>query len=242
MESAAQLIVSGPGLEARTVPLSGERATVGRLRDENDIALEPDPERLVTRVGHCTLERAGSRWFVVDGGSANGTYLRRGLARERVRGRVPLQDGDVVQLLASVEGTERRYFELAFHSAPDSQVTRAVVVAGDTERAGCLRYDRAAARLLLVQRDAVHEIPIRAQAHRLVRYMNERNDAAGGTPVLCTHEDLMRAVWAGEPLHNREELAKLVWELRKKLEPFGAEDAIQNERRLGYRLRTCQAP
>ena len=84
-----------------------------------------------------------------------------------------------------------------------------------------------------------HEIHIRAQAHRLVRYMVERNAAAGGTPALCTHDELMHAVWADEPMHSRVELAKLVWELRKKLEPFGAEHLIENERRLGYRMRTC---
>jgi len=39
---------------------------------------------------------------------------------------------------------------------------------------------------------------------------------------------------------RREELAKLVWELRRKLEPFDAEHLIENERRLGYRLRTCR--
>ena len=33
-----------------------------------------------------------------------------------------------------------------------------------------------------------------------------------------------------------------MWELRKKLEPFGAEHLIENERRLGYRLRTCLDP
>jgi len=69
--------------------------------------------------------------------------------------------------------------------------------------------------------------------------MVERNAAAGGVPVLCTHDELMRAVWADEPMHTREELAKLVWELRKKLEPFGAQHLIENERRLGYRLRSC---
>jgi DNA-binding response OmpR family regulator len=35
------------------------------------------------------------------------------------------------------------------------------------------------------------------------------------------------------------ELAKIVWELRKKLEPYDAQDLIENERGLGYRLRTC---
>ena len=81
-----------------------------------------------------------------------------------------------------------------------------------------------------------HEIPIRAQAHFLVRYMAER------APALCTHDELMHAVWADEPMHTRVELAKLVWELRRKLEPFGAGYLIENERRLGYRLRTCPAP
>ena len=69
--------------------------------------------------------------------------------------------------------------------------------------------------------------------------MVERNAAVGGGPALCTHDELMHAVWADEPMHSRVELAKLVWELRKKLEPFDAEHLIENERRLGYRMRTC---
>jgi pSer/pThr/pTyr-binding forkhead associated (FHA) protein len=236
MESGAELVVSGPGLEPGTVGLSRDRVTVGRLPGENDIALEPDPERLVTRVAHCTFERDGGRWFVVDGGGVNGTYLTRGGGRERVSGRAPLADGDVVSVLASVDGSDRAYFELAFHARQDSQATRAVPIPGES----CLRYDVARARLVLVRGDGEHEVPIRAQAHRLVRYMVERNEEAGGSPVLCTHDELMKAVWADEPIHTREEVAKIVWELRKKLEPFAAEDAIENERGLGYRLRTCR--
>ena len=237
MESAAEVVVSGPGAARKTVALNSERVTVGRLPGENDIALEPDPERLVTRVAHCTFERERNRWFIVDGGSVNGTFVRRGADRQRVDRRMPLRDGDVVSVLASVSQTgERRYFELAFHTVGDSQATRAVPpdTVGD-----CLRYDAERGRLVLLKGDEVHEIPIRAQAHKLVRYMVERNTTAGGLPVLCTHDDLMRAVWADEPMHTREELAKLVWELRKKLEPFGAEQLIENERRLGYRMRTC---
>jgi DNA-binding winged helix-turn-helix (wHTH) protein len=104
----------------------------------------------------------------------------------------------------------------------------------------CLSYDPEEARLVLVQGGERNEIPIRAQGHRLVRYMVERNNTGGGSPVLCTHDELMHAVWADEPMHTREELAKLVWELRKKLEPFGAGQLIENARGLGYRLRTCQ--
>jgi DNA-binding winged helix-turn-helix (wHTH) protein len=104
----------------------------------------------------------------------------------------------------------------------------------------CLSYDVGQARLVLVQNGERHEISIRAQAHRLVRYMVERNEAGGG-PALCTHEELMEAVWADEPMHTREELAKLVWEIRKRLEPFGAAQLIENERRRGYRLQSCAA-
>ncbi len=233
------MVVSGPdGAEPVTVILSGSRASVGRLPEVNDIALQPDPELLVTRAGHFTLERQGALWFVVDGGSVNGTFLRRGGALQRVTERVALHNGDVVCVLASVSDSgERRFFELAFHAGGDSQATRAAVTSEAT--AECLSYDLDEARLVLVRGGERHEIQIRAQAHRLVRYMVERNAALGGAPALCTHDDLMHAVWADEPMHTRVELAKLVWELRKKLEPFGAEHLIENERRRGYRMRTC---
>jgi DNA-binding winged helix-turn-helix (wHTH) protein len=235
--SSAHLVVTGvDGAELATFALGGERITVGRLPEVNDIALEPDPELLVTRKAHCTLVREGARWFVVDGGSVNGTFLRRGPTLDRLTGRTLLHDGDVVCILASMADTgERRFFELHFEATLDSQATRPALAAGSD----CLSYDPDEARLVLVRGGERHEIQIRAQAHRLVRYMVERNAAIGGSPALCTHDELMHAVWADEPMHTRVELAKLVWELRKRLEPFDAEHLIENERRLGYRMRTC---
>ena len=104
----------------------------------------------------------------------NGTFLRRGDELQRVAGRTALRDGDVVCVLAEVdEGGERRFFELAFHAEQDSQATRAAPVATDA----CLRYDADEARLVLVHGGERHEIPIRAQAHRLVRHMAERRAA-----------------------------------------------------------------
>ena len=234
---AAEVVVSAPsGATPASIGLSGKRVRVGRLPDMNDIALQPDPQLLVTRANHCTFERQGAQWFVVDGGSVNGTFLRRGDApARRVSERAALRDGDVVCVLASVADTgERRFFELAFHATTDSQATRAV----PTPETACLSYDTNEARLVLVRGGERHEIEVRAQAHRLVRYMVERN-AAGGGSTLCTHDELMRAVWADEPMHTREELAKLMWELRKKLEPFDAGHLIENERRRGYRMHTC---
>lgn len=233
------VVLDPDGRRLAEVRLSGERLSVGRLPDANDIVLAPDPERLVSRVGHCTLEHDRGRWLVVDGGGVNGTFVRRGTSFERVGGRQTLEDGDVVCILGALEGPGgRRYFELVFHEAGDSQATRAAPPAAPAEET-CLAYEEAQARLVLVRGRERQEIHVRAQAHRLVRHMAERNDATGGRPVLCTHEELIHAVWSDEPLHTRAELAKLVWELRRALEPFGAGDLVESERRRGYRLRTC---
>jgi DNA-binding winged helix-turn-helix (wHTH) protein len=238
MESRrTEVVVSGPdGARIGSFALAGARITVGRLPELNDVALQPDPELLVTRAAHCTFEREGSGWLVVDGGSVNGTFLRRGGELQRVAGRTTLHDGDVVCVLASVSDTgESRFFELADQQAADSQATRAVQL---EQSGGCLSYDEREARLLLVRGGERHEIQIRAQAHRLVSYMALRN-AEAGSPALCTHDELMHAVWGDEPMHTREELARLFWELRRKLDPLGAAELIESERRRGYRLRTC---
>jgi FHA domain-containing protein len=230
----ASVVLFGPGsAEPATVELSGDRVTVGRIPELNDIALEPDPEHLVTRAEHCAFELAVGSWSIVDGGGVNGTFVRRAGELKRVEGRMPLRTGDVVCVLASIpDQGEPLYFELGFETAADSQATRAAL---SPESAGdCLSYDPEEARLTLMQGGERHELHIRAQAHKLVRYMAER------APALCTHEEMMHAVWGDEPMHSREELAKLVWELRKELEPYDAGHLIENERRLGYRLRTCQ--
>src|SRR5262245_28850845 len=112
-----RVVVSGPEGEPRTIELAGQRVTVGRLADANDVALEPDPEHLVTRAEHCSFERAGSTWSIVDGGSVNGTYVRRGDELERVEGRMPLRNGDVVCILGSIDHQDgARYFELAYET------------------------------------------------------------------------------------------------------------------------------
>ncbi len=230
--SAPAVVVSSPGVEPTAIELSGDRVTVGRLPDLNDIALEPDPEHLVTRAEHCAFERSGSAWSIVDGGSVNGTFVRRAGELKRVEGRLPLRNGDVVCILGSMDHQDgAHYFELEYETTADSQATRAA--AGPETAEGCLSYDADEARLVLVSRGERHELHIRAQAHKLVAYMAERS------PALCTHAELMDAIWGDEPMHSREELAKIVWELRKELEPYDAGHLIENERGLGYRLRTC---
>jgi len=108
-----------------------------------------------------------------------------------------------------------------------------------SEAGACVDYDVHGGRLIVVTSAARREIQVRPQVHRLVRFMAERNAANAGVPTLCSNDELMNAVWGDEPMHTHTELARLVWELRRELEPLGATGVVVNERRRGYRMVTC---
>lgn len=111
-----------------------------------------------------------------------------------------------------------------------------------SEARSCLEYDVAAGRMYLDRDGERYELHVRPQVHALVRHIAARNREGSGAPVLCSHEELLHAVWGDKPLHTNAELAKLFWELRRQLEPLGAGDVLVNERGRGYRLVTCSSP
>ncbi len=231
--AAPEITVRAPdGSRYATQQLSAPRLTVGRLPELNDLALEPDGDQLVTRKEHLAFEKRGTAWVVIDPGSVNGTYLRRGGNLTRVTGSAELRDGDVVCLLGEVTNPAApKYWEIEFG---DGGRTRPVALPDPSTH---LSYDASTARLVLVKAGETHEIAIRRQTHNLVRFMAAKN-AAAGSHVLCSHEELMAAVWGDEPLHSREELTRLFWELRNRLQPFEADHLVESVRGLGYRLRT----
>jgi hypothetical protein len=228
------LDVRGPVGDVRRVELMNDQVVVGRLPDLNDIALQPDPQRLVTRRGHCTLQCDRGSWTLVDNGSANRTYLRRDHVDEVVSGPVALTDGDVIRILARAESDKPPvYWELTFR---DPQRTYRVSAAPP---ATFLRYDAIQARLFRVSIAGKREIAnLRPQEHKLIRYMALCNEANGQAAVMCTYEELIKAVWGDEVGHSELEINHLVWELRKKVDPDGDTQSLQSVRGLGYRLQS----
>jgi pSer/pThr/pTyr-binding forkhead associated (FHA) protein len=100
-------------------PLDGDRATIGRDAT-NDVALTWDVE--VSRV-HAELVRVGVRWTLADEGlSRNGSFVNG----ERVRGRRPLEDGDVLRVGATTIG-----FRAHVPGAVSTVVSAEEVTAGD---------------------------------------------------------------------------------------------------------------
>jgi hypothetical protein len=202
------------------------------LAELNDIALEPDPQRLVTRGAHCTLERHQGSWILVDNRSANRTFVRRGQVDEAVTRQVVLDDGDVIRILARSEvGKEPVYWELMFR---DPQRTNRF---GAVPPATYLHYDPVQAKLFRIVGADRHEISnLRPQEHKLIRYMALRNQANGNVAVMCTYDELIKAIWGDEFRHTEAEINHLVWELRQKLETAGIQP-LQVVKGLGYRLK-----
>lgn len=225
--------VRHPAGTTETIELDGERVTVGRLPGVNDIVLAPDPERYVSGRWHCLVERDGRVWRVVDNGSTNGTFLRRDERMVEVRDAAALADGDVICILAVLgANTEPGYWELAFRHP--TQTVRVEARPG----AARLEYDWVSAQLFRITRDGREEIgELRPQVHHLLRYLLSRNRANGEVPVLCSHDELMQAVWEDEPLHTREELNGLIFELRRGVELDPKQPCfVQTVRGLGFRL------
>lgn len=227
------LDVSGPDGQRFRVDLTKDRITIGRLKVFNDVALESDPQHLITRKVHCSLERDADGWWVIDNGSLNRTFRRRASATEMVQGRAHLEDWDSVLILGKLtESGDPSYWELTFHDPMGTRPTLQLLVPA------YLEYDWIQAKLFRVSSSKRQEIlDLRPQEHKLIRYMDQRNRANDNVPVMCTNEELLAAVWGEEALHTETDLAHLVWELRKKIEPNPKEPRfLETVRGLGYRL------
>ncbi len=229
------LDVHGPGGQHFNVELQKDRVTIGRFDLYNDIALEPDPQQLISRKVHCAIERGTDGWWVVDNGSVNRTFMRRDGEVDMVVGRAPLKEGDCILILGKLaENGEPSYWELAFS---DPMGTRP---AGYMQPVAYLEYDWIQAKLFRVDgsnRQEIHDL--RPQEHKLVRYMDQRNRSNGNIPVMCTFEELLFAIWGDEAHHTETEVNHLIWELRQKLEPNPREPRfLETVRGLGYRLVT----
>jgi hypothetical protein len=226
----------GPEGQHLSVQLSKERIKIGRLSEHNEVALEPDPQQLVTRVAHCAVERVGGTWWVVDNGSVNKTFLQTGHSIKIVQGRERLSDGDTIRILARLsESHEPAYWKITFHDP--MKTFRAEII----PTTAYLEYDWIQARLFRVDTAIREEIlSLRPQEHKLIRYMDQRNRANGNVPVLCTYEELIAAIWGDESFgHGENEINRLVWELRQKIEPGQKEPRfLETARGLGYRLVT----
>ena len=103
-------IVSGQQ-KGKFIPIDGKLLKIGAVEedggDKNDLAV-PDIERMISRF-HCEIHRRGRKLFLIDVGSANGTFVER---KQIEPGKpIPLKSGSRIDLAGTCAlrvGYERR--------------------------------------------------------------------------------------------------------------------------------------
>jgi predicted component of type VI protein secretion system len=226
-----RLKVFGPDGQHQVVDLDGDRLTIGRLPDCNDVALMPDPSHLVSRQAHCLLELRDGCWWVTDDHSVNGTFLRRRSTLQPVRTPTTLLEDDVICIIGARTATGPLYWELVFE---DPHRTRPV---GETSQTASVAFDIVQQMLFVVDGARRQRIALRRQERLLLNYMARRNQEVSNGQLLCSFEELSAAVW-NEPFHAQAELVRLVSGLRRKVRAAARTDVpfIEIERGAGYRL------
>ncbi|MEC4818218.1 MAG: FHA domain-containing protein [Scytonema sp. PMC 1069.18] len=227
------LDVKDPDGNQYTIKLEQQCFTVGRSNN-NDIIL-PNPEKTISRQ-QCVLEYEAKVWWVVDESSANGTFVQQGDsdARMDVRqyGRLQLKNGDVILILGKLlEGEEPVFWRLTFRDSDETGK-----VAG-FQLPTYLEYSLSQQKLFLVSDRRREEIQLSRKERSLIHYMAELNQANDDRPAVCEYQELIEAIWGDSFGHTSNDITRLVWVIRRKVEPDSGEPQfLITEKGRGYSL------
>lgn len=206
--------------------------TIGRL-SSNDIPIS-DPHKKISRY-HCTIEWDEGHWWIVDKQSANGTFISRtGEGEEidvRLEGRLSLQHGDRILILGGLEGDNPLFWQLTFK---DPQATDQVP---QFQPPAEIEYSLSQDTLFRISRKRRETVKLTPQENLLLQYMSQRNWDNNGKSVVCKHQELIEAVFGDSFGHISNEITRLVWGIRNKIELDAGEPRfLQTVRGQGYRL------
>ncbi len=220
------------GVKSKIV-VNKDKIIIGRLADLNDIALLPDPQQLVTRYMHCSIEIRNCTSWVVDNASKNGTFIKRRSVMQKVKGEHKLQDNDIIMILCRVGANELpKYWELLY---TDPLATENVQYYSST-----LVYDWIQAKLFVNKKEKLTEVSsLTPMEHKLLRYMDQKNKSNDMIPVMCTYDEIISALWEDAYSHTTNDVNHVVAALRKKIEDdHKTPKFLINIRGMGYRLNT----
>lgn len=228
------IIINTDGQE-KTVCLNKDITTIGRMDDQNDIALLPDPQKIVTRYNHCNVEIRNHTTWITDN-STNGTEVKRGKEIYKVVGEYKLQNEDIILIKACIDetGNPTGYWQLKFFDP-----TGTVIIESQTHM---LEYDELQHKLFIRKGKGKPEmVPITQNQDKMLSFMIQKNKANNDNPVLCSFDDIISAIWGPSFLGIRDysDVTHLVIDLRKKIEPDPEKPVfLTNVRGIGYQLNT----
>ncbi len=208
--------------------------TIGR-QNNNHIVL-PDPQKKISR-HHCTLQYSNNRWWIVDKGSANGTFLQREIDQPEIDVRsedaIALRSGDYILILGDLNSSGIPIFwRLEFIDPGETYQISSM------QAVHSLEYSLSRQTLyrnIARRRDS---ISLGEQERCLIDYMSRKNKQNNNQPVICEHDELIQAVWRNDTFgRDRKTVNHLVWRIKNKIElDSGEPQFLKTIRGRGYLL------
>lgn len=208
--------------------------TIGR-EESNHIVLN-DPQKNISRQ-HCSIYSQQGRWWIVDRGSSNGTFLRRNNGQSEIDIRneelVPLKNEDEILILGELDVVQKPIFwRLQFI---DSEETNHVI---QFQVNSILEYSLSQQKLFRIRGSDRTEIVLQDKELTLIDYMSRKNYRNQNRPLVCQYEELIQAVWGEDAFGvDKLDIHHLVWRIRHKIESDSGESQfLKTVRGRGYRL------
>ena len=188
---------------------------IGR-QSNNDIVLS-DPQKKISR-HHCSIQYRNNRWWIVDEGSSNGTFLQREIDQPEIdvrsEDKIALRSGDYILILGELSSSGQPIFwRLEFVDPGETSLV------SQMQCVHSLEYNLSQQTLyrnIARRRDS---ISLGGQERALIDYMCRKNYQNNNEVTLCEYDELILAVWNDDHFgRDKRNINHLVWRLRDRIE------------------------
>ena len=231
------LKIQSPDGELETLSLTKTFYKIGRLQDCNDIAL-PEEEGIITRMGHCILEREAQVWGVTDK-STNGTIIEREdkqiQLKEQPNQKIFLSSGDRIII---------HHWQLQFFDP--NQTTPINLSINSNTSASSWLFKRSQLTFYKMERGQRIEVPMRLspKAIQIINCLAAKNLTHENTPTICQYDELIEWIWPEDSFgKGNQDINTLAKVIRVNLEEMGgSKEWLETKKTVGYILRiSCEA-
>jgi pSer/pThr/pTyr-binding forkhead associated (FHA) protein len=189
--------------------------SIGR-QDNNHIVL-PDPQKKISR-HHCSIQYKKNRWWIVDEGSSNGTFLKREIEQPEIdvrsEDKVSLRNGDYIWILGELSLSEQPIFwQLEFIDPGETSQVYSL------QTIHSIKYSLNQQTLFrnIARRQDI--VSLAEQERSLIDYMSRKNCRSNNQIAICEYDELIQAIWQNDSFaRDRRDVNHLVWRVRDKIE------------------------
>jgi len=208
--------------------------SIGRQSNNHIVLL--DPHKQISR-HHCSIQYKNNRWWIVDEGSSNGTFLQREIDQPEIdvrsEDKISLRSGDYILILGELTLSGQPIFwRLEFIDPGETSQVSSMQTIHSVEYS---LSQQTLFRNIARRRDSVS---LGEQERFLIDYMSRKNYQNNNQTSICEYDELIKAVWNDDHFgRDRRNINHLVWRVRDKIElDSGEPQFLKTVKGRGYSL------